>query len=252
MAGTLLAQGERELVTQPDVAAMFERFATDPNVSVEKIERLMALLERNEARRAEMAFNAAMTKAQKAMQQVVADSYNQQTHSKYASYEAIDQVIRPVYTSHGFGMSFNTGEAVKDEHVRVKCKVTHEGGHAEHYYVDMPADGKGAKGGDVMTKTHATGSALSYGQRYLAKLIWNLSFKDGLDDDGNAAAGKPDKPSPDGYDAWLAVVDGIASNGDAAFEKAWADSKPEFRKFLIDTAPKLLVGMRNKARKAGK
>jgi hypothetical protein len=35
----------------------------------------------------------------------------------------------------------------------------------------MPGDGKGAKGGDVMTKTHATGAALSYGQRYLAECV---------------------------------------------------------------------------------
>ncbi len=49
----------------------------------------------------------------------------------------------------------------------------------------MPADGKGAKGGDVMTKTHAAGSAFSYGQRYLLKLIFNVAIGD--DDDGNAA-----------------------------------------------------------------
>lgn len=250
--GALLAAGEKEIQATPDMATMFERFATDPNVSVEKIERLMVLFERNEARRAEMAFNVAMTKAQNAMPPIVADSYNPQTHSRYASYEAVDQVIRPIYTAHGFGCSFNTGEAVKDEHVRVKCKVTHISGHAEHYHVDMPADGKGAKGGDVMTKTHATGSALSYGQRYLAKLIWNLSIKDGTDDDGNAAAGKPEKPAPDGYDAWLGVLQGVAENGDSAFEKAWGDSKTEHRKHLIDTAPKLLAGMRTKARKAGK
>jgi hypothetical protein len=49
----------------------------------------------------------------------------------------------------------------------------------------MPADGKGAKGGDVMTKTHATGSAIQYGMRYLLKMIFNIAVGD--DDDGNAA-----------------------------------------------------------------
>jgi ERF superfamily protein len=51
----------------------------------------------------------------------------------------------------------------------------------------MPADGKGAKGGDVMTKTHATGSALTYGRRYLLALIFNLAIGELQDDDGNAA-----------------------------------------------------------------
>ena len=52
----------------------------------------------------------------------------------------------------------------------------------------MPADGKGAKGGDVMTKTHATGSATSYGMRYLLKMIFNVAVGTEKDDDGNAAS----------------------------------------------------------------
>jgi hypothetical protein len=49
----------------------------------------------------------------------------------------------------------------------------------------MPSDGKGAKGNDVMTRTHAAGSAMSYGMRYLLKAIFNIAI--GEDDDGNAA-----------------------------------------------------------------
>jgi hypothetical protein len=54
------------------------------------------------------------------------------------------------------------------------------------YHVDMPADGKGAKGGDVMTKTHATASALTYAKRYLLLQIFALAIGES-DDDGNAA-----------------------------------------------------------------
>ena len=50
----------------------------------------------------------------------------------------------------------------------------------------MPCDGKGAKGGDVMTKTHAVGSALSYGKRYAFGLAFNVQTTE-RDDDGNAA-----------------------------------------------------------------
>jgi hypothetical protein len=51
----------------------------------------------------------------------------------------------------------------------------------------MPVDGKGARGGDVMTKTHAMGSGVSYGMRYLLRMIFNLAID--YDDDGNAAGG---------------------------------------------------------------
>ena len=52
----------------------------------------------------------------------------------------------------------------------------------------MPIDTKGARGGDVMTRTHATGSALTYGKRYLLIAMFNLAIEE--DDDGNAAGGR--------------------------------------------------------------
>ena len=48
----------------------------------------------------------------------------------------------------------------------------------------MDISGKGAKGGDVMTKTHAAGSAMTYGMRYLLKLIFNVAIGE-EDNDGN-------------------------------------------------------------------
>jgi len=164
--------------------ATIARAAADPNVDIEKFERLMAMAERGEARSAERAFNIAMNEVQEDVRPVAADASNPQTRSKYASYLALDKALRPIYTRHGFSLSFDTGEAPQDV-VRVLCYVSHKDGHSRTYKVDMPADGKGAKGGDVMTKTHAAGSAMSYGQRYLLKLIFNVAVGD--DDDGNSA-----------------------------------------------------------------
>jgi hypothetical protein len=48
----------------------------------------------------------------------------------------------------------------------------------------MPTDGKGAKGGDVMTKTHAAGAGMQYGMRYLLKGIFNVAIGE-EDKDGN-------------------------------------------------------------------
>lgn len=233
---------------------MFIRLAQDQNISVEKIERLMALWERQDARRAETAFNAAMAEAQAEMQPVRADASNPQTNSKYASYEALDRALRPIYTKYGFGLSFDTAESAIDT-VLVLCYVTHRDGHQRTYRVLMPADGKGAKGGDVMTKTHATGSGMSYGQRYLLKLIFNVAVEE--DDDGNRAGGRPAKPvppAPEGYDAWFATLEGIADNGEKEFEAAWSatSTKPEFRKYLSETAPKVLAALKNRARSKGR
>ena len=171
--------------------SMIERASRDASVDIEKFERLVALKERQEAKLAEQAFNAAMTESQEAMSPVRADAANPQTKSKYASYLALDKVLRPIYTKHGFALSFDTGDATNPDYVRIICYVSHRDGHSRTYKIDMPADGKGAKGGDVMTKTHAVGSAATYGQRYLLKGIFNIAV--GEDDDGNRA-GDTDQP----------------------------------------------------------
>jgi len=157
--------------------------AVSKGADISTIERLVALQEKMLSRDSEMAFNGAMNKAQQAMGRIATDLTNPQTRSQYASYAALDRKVRPVYTEHGFSLSFDTGEAAA-EMVRAICHVSHEAGFTRTYHVDMPADGKGAKGGDVMTKTHATGAAMSYGQRYLLKYIFNIAI--GEDDtDGN-------------------------------------------------------------------
>src|SRR3990167_4021956 len=117
----LAAPAVKTLQTVEDSVPMFERLARDPSVDEEKLERLMAMWERGEARKAETAFNAAMASAQTAMRPVEADATNPQTHSRYASYAALDRALRPIYTEYGFGLSFDTGEAPGADVVRVLC-----------------------------------------------------------------------------------------------------------------------------------
>lgn len=167
------------------------RASTDPNVDIDKLERLLAMQERVLARDAETAFNVAMNAAQAEMRPISANASNPQTRSRYATFDKLDSALRPIYTAHGFSLSFDEGDSPKPEHVRVLCYVSHVGGHTRTYHRDMPADGKGAKGGDVMTKTHAAGAAGSYGARYLLKGIFNVSV--GEDDrDGNTPVRPPD------------------------------------------------------------
>lgn len=171
--------------------AVIERAASNPEVDVDKMERLMQMHERILARNAEQAFNDAMNAAQSHIGRIAANKENLQTKSWYPTYAALDREIRPVYSSNGFALSFDTEPSAVESMVRVLCYVSHSAGHTRTYHVDMPADGKGAKGGDVMTKTHAAGSAMSYGMRYLLKLIFNVAVGVDLDDDGNGASDSP-------------------------------------------------------------
>jgi hypothetical protein len=170
---------------------MIERAARDPAVDVSKFKQLMDMRIELENRVAAREYDLAMTEAQMEMEPVKTDANNPQTKSKYASYYALNKVLRPIYTKHGFALSFDTAEGAPAECVRIICDVSHRGGDRRTRHIDMPADGKGAKGGDVMTKTHATGSAVSYGMRYLLKMIFNISVRDFDEDDGNAAGRDP-------------------------------------------------------------
>jgi hypothetical protein len=96
----------------------------------------------------------------------------------------------------------------------------------------MPADGKGAKGGDVMTKTHATGAAMSYGMRYLLKMIFNVAI--GEDDkDGNAPEQRT-ATAPEGYEKWKADMTACADTGRDQLKAAWSKSDPTFRTYATE------------------
>lgn len=163
------------------------RAASDPNVDVDKMERLLQMQERVRDRAAEQEFAEAMSRTQAAMPPVIKDKQNAQTNSQYASLESIAKIVTPIYTGHGFSLSFNTDASPVENCVRITCDVLHKGGHSKRFMYDSPLDSTGAKGQVNKTPTHARGSSISYGQRYLTKLIFNLRIA-GEDDDGNAAS----------------------------------------------------------------
>jgi ERF superfamily len=174
--------------------AMIERAAKDPAVDIAKLERMLELRSQEHARLAAQKYRESMSACQAAMQAIRTDAIN--THAgnaKYATLAAVDAVARPIYTAHGFALSFDTDDCAKENHVRVVCRVHHAAGHAEHFHIDMPCDGKGAKGNAVMTMTHAVASAISYARRYLLSMVFSLCIE--RDDDGNAA-GRRQEPAP--------------------------------------------------------
>lgn len=256
-APTLTKRAEQPTMVEApasgDVLSLFERLASNGNVSVENIERLMGLWERVEAKKAEAAFNEAMAAAQQEMRPVAADALNPMTRSRYASYAALDRALRPIYSKYGFALSFDTAESPKPDHIRVICAVR-RGGHAVFPQIDMPCDGVGAKGNAVMTRTHAAGSAVSYGMRYLLKMIFNVAVGED-DDDGNAAVATP--APPDGYHDWLDALRAKAKEGLPALQAMWrvgnADpSLKPFAHYLTRVEPELWNDIKKQAAKVAK
>lgn len=179
---------EPTAIAPTTILGVIANAAKDPAVDIDKLERLMAMHERMVARDAETAFNDHMAACQAEMRPIAQDAENPQTRSQYASYGALDKALRPIYAKHGFAISYDTDTSPEPEHIRVLALVS-RGAYTRTYKIDMPKDGKGAKGGDVMTKTHATGAGMSYGRRYLLGGIFNVRI--GAEDtDGNAPASR--------------------------------------------------------------
>lgn len=175
---------------QASLLQVIERAARDPAVDIDKMERLMAMMERQQERTAERAFSDAMCSTQEEMRPISKDASNPQTHSKYASYGALDNALRPIYSKYGFALSFDSKniETKDGMAVDVMCKVSHKDGHIDRPTLTIPIVTKGPQGKDVMTLTHATMSAISYGRRGLLKMIFNIA-EGTFDDDGNRAGG---------------------------------------------------------------
>lgn len=180
------ASQERQPVSESTaLVQVIERAARDPNIDIDKMERLLAMQERIFDRNAAADYNAAMAACQAEMPQIVPRSNNSQTNSLYAALEEIDRIARPVYTKHGFALSFGTADCPIQSYYRQTCKVSHRGGHSEERQADLPIDTVGIKGTPNKTGVQGFGSTMTYGQRYITKLVFNIVIG-GLDDDGNS------------------------------------------------------------------
>lgn len=196
MSETQLAlkpQGEVVAAEPVNLLAAIIRAASNPAVDVDKMERLMAMQERLEARQAKAAYTQAMV-AMKPLLPVIERNGKITIHEKgkekteahviqstpYALWEDIDEAITPILHDHGFALTFRTGSA-PDGKVTVTGMLDHVDGHGADTTITLPLDTSGSK-----NNVQGVGSALSYGKRYSAMMLLNIRTK-GLDDDGKRA-----------------------------------------------------------------
>lgn len=162
------------------ILSVISRAAADPQCDIEKMERLMAMHERMQARTAETAFNASMAEMQIELPSIA--ERGKTNNGKYATLEDINDVVKPIMQKHGFALSFRV------EHMPNGISVTgvlmHRAGHREETTILLPSDTSGSK-----NAVQAVGSSVSYGKRYVMNAMLNITTR-GEDDDGYAAAPK--------------------------------------------------------------
>ncbi len=184
----ITVRGESRLIEQPSdngqaaaILSMIERAAVNPAVDIDKMERLFEMHRQAQASQARAAFDNAMAAMQPHLPIIeergeIKNSAGK-AQSTYALWEDINEALRPILAEYCFALSFR----VKTETGRVSVTGILAGhGHREETSIDLPIDTSGSK-----NSVQSVGSSTSYGQRYTAKLLLNITSR-GADDDGKA------------------------------------------------------------------
>lgn len=169
-----------EVQTVADVSpmmAMIDRAARDPAVDIDKLERLMAMKERHDAQEAQREFDNAMADMQPKLPSI-GERGNAAGRYTFALWEDINSVVKPILQQHGFALTFRTSFV---DGVAVTGVLSHRAGHREETSITLPADGSGNK-----NAVQAVASSVSYGKRYTASALLNLTTH-GEDDDAYKA-----------------------------------------------------------------
>lgn len=199
--------------------AVISRAASDPNVDIEKMERLMSMHERMQAKRAEAEFASALAEMQDELPSI-GERGNAAGRYTYALWEDINAAIKPIMKRHGFALSFRTDFA---EGVSVTGVLTHSGGHKIETTIRLPTDASGNK-----NAVQAVASSVSYGKRYAAGALLNLTSH-GEDDDAFRAqqADRADDPK---YAGWRSKIEECTTKEELA--AAWREMPKDAQKAL--------------------
>jgi hypothetical protein len=146
---------------EPDTWLNFLAHAVrDPSIQIDKLEALRRMQREDIAEQARLCFVQARRAAQSEMLPILRSEKNTSTNSKYAPLEAIDAVIRPIYTKHGFSMDFDSEPL--EGGVRVICEVSHDAGHTLIRRLEGALDNAGPQGKANKTPIQALVSSTTY------------------------------------------------------------------------------------------
>lgn len=201
-----IATAAQEPNQQQSFLAVISNAISNPNMSIEMLDKLLDVQERMMNKEAETAFNQAFSKMINEIPVIAKTSEAKVTTKaggsfaiKYASLDEIVEVVRPILSHHGFSVSF-THEQFYNGNVpliRVTVTLRHSKGHSITNHLDLPHDSSGAK-----NAIQEIGSTVSYGKRYTLCSILNIATGD--DRDGyTAKAGEGVKKLPVFQDAWI-------------------------------------------------
>ena len=156
---------ERALVPVKHDAEALIALAIEKNVSVDTMERLLAMRRELKAERAKEEFDKALSAFQ-AECPIIKKTKGVNTNAgdlayKYAPLECIVEQVKDFLSKHGFSYSVDQPEA-KPGYIKVALTVKHTFGHSEVTSVALPLGNKTS----IMSQTQVEAAALTFAKRY--------------------------------------------------------------------------------------
>lgn len=225
-----VVQPEPRAVVATDITPMrMLQVAVEQGADLDKLQKLMDLHERWEASQARKAFIAAMAAFKAEPLQILKSkqvSIPGGAKFAHATLADVCDAVCATLSKHGLSHKWETSQ--EGGVITVTCIITHELGHSERVTLSAPPDDSGKK-----NSIQQVASTVTYLQRYTLMAACGLAAKD-MDDDGRGAGPqKPQEPAPEGYDHWKADMSAKVEEGKAALTKAWEDSSPAFRRYVV-------------------
>lgn len=163
--------------------ALWMQAATDAALPADNLRIIAEVKWKHEDREAQRAFTRDMIACQQEIPHITkrGEIKNKAggVQSRYAKFEDIARVVKPIAARHGFAYRFlSSNSPVKDE-VLIRIVVSHVGGHSEDSELSVPRDESGNK-----NAAQGSGSSFAYAKRILLKGAFDI-VEEGEDTDGN-------------------------------------------------------------------
>jgi hypothetical protein len=158
---------------------------TNPDIDANKLKMLLDMQRGVAADDAKAQFFRALHAAQQEMPRVKKNGTidlgekdgKSRGSMRFATWEDVDSVARPIYAKHGFSVTFSSPEK-SEQGIVWRATWRHVAGHDESNSMTLPPDT-----GAGRNPLQAAGSTNSYAKRFLTEDFWNI-VREGADDDG--------------------------------------------------------------------
>jgi len=174
---------------------ILDLIANGAEISTEKIEKMMDLADRHEAKQAHNAFNVAVAAFKAVVPQISKNrtvgyqAKGQHVGYKHVTLDLITNTINPYLSKHGLSTTWDI-ENLQDGSIKVTCELAHELGHSKKVSMAEKKDATGSK-----NSIQSGGSTITYLKRYTLECVTGITAVDD-DDDGRPPVADTPKAKP--------------------------------------------------------